>query len=212
MYVNLVDNHYPYDHEALDPLLGVDPVSRSEIREENAQRVFDTYLQAAANVDRSIGQLLELWRQHTGEAPLLVTADHGQSFYENGLLGHGQTVDDAQARVPLIVVGLGGQWPEPLAVSDLRGLILANLFEGAGRALFRLDARRSVFHYIGPPQQPRLVALRDANGASLWHFQDVRDSTVSENAVSEELVRRVIWTWESLQREMAAREQQRDDH
>ena len=138
-YVNLVDNHFPYHHDGLDPMLGVRPVSRSEIRHQNAQRVFDTYLQAVANVDRSIGALVELWNQHAGAAPFIVTADHGQSFYENGLLGHGQAVDEAQARVPLIVVGIGGLWPEPLALSDLRGLVLTHLFEEPARPRFRAD-------------------------------------------------------------------------
>jgi hypothetical protein len=204
LYVNLVDNHYPYDHAGLERLLGVEPVERSEIRPENAERVFDTYLQAVANVDRSIGELVGLWNERTGGAPVLITADHGQAFYEAGMLGHGQAVDAAQSRVPLVVTGMGGVWPEPLGMSDLRGLILTHLFEAApGPVRFVADPARRVFQCVGPLEHPALIALRDVAGARAWRFASSRGESGDapgapaspDGSASDD----VVWTWESWQ-------------
>ncbi|MGH7287892.1 MAG: sulfatase-like hydrolase/transferase, partial [Myxococcota bacterium] len=170
LYVNLVDNHYPYHHEQLERLLGVEPVGRSEIRPENARRVLETYLQAATNVDRAVDFLVAMWRERMGPAPLIVTADHGQSFYENGILGHGQTVDEAQSRVPLVVVGIGGTWPEPLGLADLRGLLLEHLFEAPGKPHFSEVPERVVFQYTGPLARPRRIALRGVDGVTEYQF------------------------------------------
>ena len=137
-----------------------------------------------------------------------MTADHGQSFYENGLLGHGQAVDEAQARVPLIVVGMGGLWPEPLALSDLRGLVLTHLFQEPARPLFRADRTRRIFHYVGSLQRPALVALRELERASMWHFSEARGRDVKEptgGVASPDLLQGAVWTWESLQAEAVDR-------
>jgi Sulfatase len=202
LYVNLVDNHYPYHHDGLERTLGVDPVGRSEIRPENAQRVYETYLQAVANVDRAVGELVALWNGQTGGGPLLVTADHGQAFYERGMLGHGQAIDEAQSRVPLIVSGIGGVWTEPLGMSDLRGLLLTNLFDEPGRARFELDPQRRVFQFVGPMKRPVLVALRDAAGAAVWRFARGRgewSDDIASPPPSDDVLKQVLWTWEYWQ-------------
>ncbi len=211
LYVNLVDNHYPYHHEQLEKLLGVEPVGRSEIRPENARRVLETYLQGASNVDRAVGSLVGMWREQMGPAPLLVTADHGQSFYENGILGHGQTLDEAQSRVPLIVVGIGGSWPEPLGLADLRGLLLEHLFEAAGTARFTEVRGRVVFQYTGSLERPRRIALRGVDGLTEYQFDPGRamrgkDGDPHIVAADDGQVRSVIWSWERLMAEATQRE------
>jgi hypothetical protein len=204
LYVNLVDNHYPYHHDGIDRLLDVDPVTRSEIRPENAQRVFETYLQASAHVDRAIGELVALWGERMGEAPLLVTADHGQSFYEDGVLGHGQSLDANQSRVPLILLGIGGTWPEPLGLADLRGLLLSHLFEAPGRARFAVDPARRVFQYVGPLERPYLVGLRGWDRSANWAFSKSEGHEADDAGAgirdAEELLP-VFWTWERWQAE-----------
>ena len=45
---------------------------------------------------------------------VVVTSDHGESLFEEGFLGHGYALNDAQSRIPLIVTGLplvaGSPW------------------------------------------------------------------------------------------------------
>jgi hypothetical protein len=197
--VNLVDNHYPYHHDGIDRLLDVDPVTRSEIRPENARRVFETYLQASAHVDRAIGELLALWGERMGDAPLLITADHGQSFYEDGMLGHGQSLDPNQSRVPLILSGIGGTWPEPLGLADLRGLLLTHLFEAPGRARFAADPARRVFQYVGPLERPYRIGLRSWDRSASWAF--ARSQAPAAESGDERELLPVLWTWEWWQAE-----------
>jgi arylsulfatase A-like enzyme len=124
LYVNLVDTHFPYWHAELDDLLGVGALSRAEIRPEHRERVWRAYANAAANVDRAIGEIVALGERTLGESLVVViTADHGQAFYENGMLGHGQALDDAQTRVPLLVRAPGAALPPLVALSDLRGAL-----------------------------------------------------------------------------------------
>jgi hypothetical protein len=188
--VNLVDTHFPYHHDELERLLDVEPVTRSEIRPWNAERVLATYLQAAANVDASLGKLVALWHTHVGEAPLLITADHGQAFYEEGMLGHGQSVAAGQTRVPLIAVGLSGDWPEPLGLADLRGLILGGLAQPQDGPRFVSDPERRIFQFTGLLEAPKEIALRTSAG--------VTTVVLGRGEPAGQAAREVIWTWEAL--------------
>jgi hypothetical protein len=190
LFVNLVDTHFPYHHDELERLLDVEPVTRSEIRPWNAERVLATYLQAAANVDASLGKLVALWHAHVGEAPLLITADHGQAFYEEGMLGHGQSVAAGQTRVPLIAVGLGGDWPEPLGLADLRGLILGGLAQPQDGPRFVSDPGRRIFQFTGLLEAPKEIALRTSAG--------VTTVVLGRGEPAGQAAREVIWTWEAL--------------
>ena len=111
LYVNLVDTHYPYTHREIEDLLGIGPMARDAIRADNAKAVFRAYANSAANVDRAVERLVEKRREHfpAEESAILVTADHGESFYEEGTLGHGQLPARAETQVPLIVSGIGGK-------------------------------------------------------------------------------------------------------
>jgi hypothetical protein len=202
LYVNLVDNHYPYHHEGLARLFDIDPVGRAEIRPDNAQRVLETYLQACANVDLAIGDLVALWRERMGEAPLLITADHGQSFYEHGMLGHGQSIDEGQSRVPLVLQGIGGDWPEPLGLADVRGLLLTHLFEPSQPTRFVPAPERRVFQYTGRLDRPYLIGLRSQERAVSWEFQasagrDGDDASVAIDDATALLP--LLWSWEFWQ-------------
>lgn len=203
LYVNLVDTHFPYHHAELEPLLGVVPVGRAEIRPWNAARVFETYLQAAANVDRAIAELLEIWREQEGDSAILVTADHGQAFYEDGMLGHGQSLAENQSRVPLIVRGIAGDWPEPIGMSELRGRVLAGLAGGDARPRFAPDPARRLFQFTGPLDRPNEIGLRSSAGLTAVDVP-AREARTEDAAGMHPLpidgtaARDVVWTWEAL--------------
>lgn len=210
LYVNIVDTHFPYWHEEIDDILGVPPLSRSEIRQSHAERVFEGYANTAANVDRAIRRLVERWRIHYAGRPqaILVTGDHGQSFYENGTLGHGHEFSDAQTRVPLVLWGVGGVWPEPIAPSDIRGLIDRNLFlprPGLPRARFQPDPRRSFLQYLGSFERPERIALRHADRALMYDLLDNRAAWIDAAGRAEGArpdpaeVAKLIHTWEAWQ-------------
>jgi hypothetical protein len=180
LYVNFVDTHFPYHHAEIDDLLGVEPIPRSEIRAKRVERVWDTYLNAAANVDRAAEALLERWWQKVGRhhCAILVTADHGQSIYDSGFLGHGQSVATEQTRVPLILWGIGGDWPEPVGISDIRGLLRRNLprepQESPPQARFVPDANRRIFQYMAAIEYPKFLGLRGLERTAVYEFRSGR--------------------------------------
>lgn len=215
LYVNLVDSHFPYDHDEMDDILGVGRLPRSEIRADRPERVFAAYANSAANVDRGAGQLIERWRAFLGERPgaILVTADHGQTFYETGALGHGQQVLEGQTRVPFILWGIGGEWPEPLGAASVRGLLMRHLFTPRGdelpRARFVPDPEARVYHYLGSRQEPVRIALRRLDGVAVHDFllrrswsldaAEQRGDALPQDAELLQAIR----TWEALAREDA---------
>jgi hypothetical protein len=212
LYVNIVDTHYPYTHGEIDDLLGVGPLPREAIRADNAKNVWRAYANSAANVDRAVERLVGSWRRRfPAEASvILVTADHGESFYEEGTLGHGQRLARAEGQVPLILSGIGGKWPEPIAISDLRHLLAENLFLPRGaappRAELVRDPERRVFQYLGQLTTPKLIGFRTLDGLLAYDFRtgeawrsgaadDARRPAPTDSAPAEQL----IWTWEALQ-------------
>lgn len=223
LYVNIVDAHFPYYHRELDDLLGVGPLARSEIHGANAEGVRAAYRNAAANVDRAVEQLTRAWWDRMGDrAPVLVTGDHGQSFYEHGMLGHGQSLRPDQTRVPFVLWGIGGRWPEPLGLAEVRPYLLQALFlqsPGEGdvlpRARFQPDPRRELFLYLADLERPRLLATRRlqelvvldlASGATRRYVDDV-EAPSSEK--SEQIRRRMLLTWEGLRLQEAGKQKPR---
>lgn len=218
LYVNPVDTHFPYHHEEFDDLLEIEPIPRSEIRPGRVKRVWDTYLNAAANVDRAVEALVRRWWEKVGrdDCAILVTADHGQSIYDSGFLGHGQAVNQTQTRVPLILWGIGGDWPEPIGIADIRGLMRRHL-PGARRgspprARFVPDAKRRIFHYMAAIERPQLLGLRgpertvvyEVRAGRLRHLgPDDEPRQVPEATASSDFMT-LIRNWEALRLEQQA--------
>lgn len=193
LYVNLVDTHFPYVHRELQSVVDHEPLERNQILRENREQVWRAYLNAAANVDRAIGALRARLASEFGPDgyALVITADHGEAFYEPRFLGHGQALDETQTGVPLIVWGLGGDWPEPIALSDLRGVITAGTHQFGERGRFRPDRQRGLLQYAGPIERPKLVGLRSYDRRVEWAVH------VDAPPVDDPDFDRMVWTWES---------------
>lgn len=209
LYVNVVDTHFPYNRD-LDDLLGVPPLDRAEIRPDNAERVWEGYLNAAANVDRAVERLVGLFRARVGDDfAVLVTADHGEAFYERGFLGHGQALDGLQTRVPLVVRGIGGRWPEPLGLSDVRGLLHRHLFAApAAGPRFEPEPGRTLLLHVGRFFHPRLIALREQTRTLELDLESGRlivrgpdDLPRPPGPDADEDARRLVRSWEQLRLE-----------
>jgi len=196
LYVNYGDTHHPYDHALLDDILGLPRLPASKIRPENPQGVFETYANATANVDRAIGELLVLWREKVGgDSAVIVTSDHGEALFENGTLGHGLALDEAQTRVPLVVTGLGGVWPEPLGLSDLRGALQRSLARHAvepERVVFAPVPGRRILQYVTVIGRPRFLCLRALDSELAY-------DTTQRAAPDDPSFAPLIWWWEGLQ-------------
>lgn len=91
------------------------------------QRIHDSEV---AFVDHHLGRVFERLREQGryDDALLVVTADHGEEFFEHGNLGHGRTLFDEQLHVPLIIKypGRQGRVVEgPVALLDVAPTLAA---------------------------------------------------------------------------------------
>jgi hypothetical protein len=161
VYINLQDAHFPYHHYAIKPLLTKSPLSRSEIKPENRKRVFQTYLNTVANVDAVVGEIMALVEGALqGEVALLAVADHGQSLFDDGFLGHGHHLTDTQTRIPLIVKGFPARIEEPIGLDEIRGMIHRALAfpREKDRRPVRIEVEgKRVFQYIGTVCRPARI-------------------------------------------------------
>jgi hypothetical protein len=217
LYVNYHDTHFPYHHRELDNVLGISPLPRDQIRPGASEAIWKTYANAAANVDQAIAQLFGAWRKKLNGKPqvVIITADHGESLFEHGFLGHGYSVDDEQSRIPFVVWGDAGTWYEPLGLADIRGQLLANLQKGRdGDSIpprIIPDSSRRVMLQIGPFRTPRVLAWRTLDEVMTYDFWN--DSTVFRKRGSREVdgrtagldprLIRLIWDWEAIINEQA---------
>ncbi len=181
LYVNFYDTHFPYWHEQLQPLITDVHVPQGRIAADRASDVRRMYRNAAANVDKAIGALREAVRAHAGQDPaIVVLADHGESLFEDGVLGHGFVLNDVQTRIPLVAAGLALDMCEPVGQADLRGAIVSalSLPEADGRPSFRQCPGHTVFQYLGTLNRPRQIAF---TGAARQVIYDLRDDRVRVN-------------------------------
>lgn len=210
LYVNIVDTHFPYHHREIDRIFDIEPLAQAEIRADRAEQVWETYLNTAANVDRAIQELVTTWWSRRGrDGVIVVTADHGQSLFdEEGYLGHGRSLRQSQTRVPFIVWGLGGEWPEPIGLADVRGLLSRHLSspEASPPARFLPDPERFLLGVLPRLDRPRLLGLRSLERTLLYGLEDGRLQLLDAEeepldatpALQRAMFESLIWNWEAL--------------
>jgi arylsulfatase A-like enzyme len=175
LYVNFHDTHFPYHHARIRPLLTMSVLARADIVPERPDALRAMYLNTASNVDDAIGEVLAQVRTSlTREPGVVVLADHGESLFDEGFLGHGYALNDAQTRIPLIVANLPMTIEEPFGQSDLRnamGEALDNDPTTTAAPVLKQDSSRKVFQYLGTFDRPRQIALTGIDGRVLYDFR-----------------------------------------
>lgn len=174
LYFNIQSAHFPYFAPGMDHILEDNPIPRGEIGAENRAWLERTYLNAIAYSDRLVGELLDrLEALGVREDSLIViTADHGESLFDDGFLGHGHALNAEQTRIPFILsapdVAMGG----PVGLADMRPIILR-----AAGAEMPLRPRERVFQYLGTLDRPGMIGSVDAAGR--WDRFDLFAETVA---------------------------------
>jgi hypothetical protein len=117
-------------------------------------------------------------RSLKGPAPgIIITADHGESLYDEGFLGHGFVLNDIQTRVPLIVANLPLIIEQPFGHSQLRDTLNRALEskQAAGHApVLTENPKAAVFQYLGALTRPSQIALLKMNGRTIYDFRTNR--------------------------------------
>ncbi len=192
LYVDLQMSHFPYKLPpgAPAPFQPSDPTPGSftylGYPRKDRQKAINRYDNALHYVDMQIGRMAHYLEQ-TGQLDStlwVITADHGEMFFDHGMVTHGKTLYEGESRVPLLV-----HWPERVKPADvdepvstldilptmaeLVGHSAASGVPGSklpepGRA--RRGAHRDLHEHPGPAQRGRhrvlaLEADRRANGS-----------------------------------------------
>lgn len=167
LHLNIQDGHFPYTNPDVLPLLDATRLERADLRPERADELRRMYLNTLANVDAALGRMLGRVELRTGRRPgVVVLADHGESLFDEGFLGHGYAANDAQTRIPFIVNGLPIRIPDPVGQIDLRGLLRAALTGPDGPPVRDERQAPPVFQYIGTFDRPKEIALTDGRRRS----------------------------------------------
>jgi arylsulfatase A-like enzyme len=161
LYFNLQSAHFPYYEPLMDRVLPGEPIARGEISAANRDRVAHTYWNAIAYNDRLIGALRARLAQLgvLDNTILVVTADHGESLFDDGFLGHGHMLNEQQMRIPFIVSAPGVAMPGVIGLSDMRAIIL-----NAAGAQVAAPAGAPVFQYLGSLEAPGSIGMVDSRG------------------------------------------------
>jgi arylsulfatase A-like enzyme len=139
--VNYFDPHYPYE-----PPRGFDTFSRGTANPPSAwvdsalegqppslevqDALIARYDDEIAAMDFQLGRLLDAWRKRTGGQPTLVivTADHGESFGEEGFYLHNGSLGEEATRIPLLIQypdgrGAGTSDDRPVQLVDVLPIV-----------------------------------------------------------------------------------------
>jgi arylsulfatase A-like enzyme len=165
LWVHYFDAHAPYGNSGkVDPPPPL-PDHRPLTVDEQAALARYLYDSDVRTVDRALGRLRERLERDADrfETHVIVTADHGESFGEDGAVGHGFRVTDEQIRVPLFIVSprvAPGRVEAPVGSIDVGATLidLAGLGRTWGRGVSLVDLAR-------PPEAVMGMRRRYAPGA-----------------------------------------------
>lgn len=110
LYVNFQSTHHPYPipEEAPHPFRPYDPehdyhFSSRDPRDH--EEMLNRYDNALRYVDAQVGRIFDAIESRglLGSTIFVVTADHGENFFDHDMVTHGRSLFDTEARVPLLV-------------------------------------------------------------------------------------------------------------
>jgi hypothetical protein len=169
-YINLQAAHFPYYHPGMPILLeGVKPIDRSAIGAGTRPALERTYWNAIANADAGVGQILAGLRARgvLEQTVVVVCGDHGESLFDDGLLGHGHKLNDIQTRAVFVssrpvpaFTGLLGQ--TDLGLQLLRAVGARLETEGTAGAPPPDANPREIFQLVGPLDRPGVIGTVNA--------------------------------------------------
>jgi arylsulfatase A-like enzyme len=216
LFAHLMDPHYDYippppydtlfDPDYDGPIDGRDLISnpllwdeanrrRGPATDRDLEHVFALYRGEVAWTDRAIGELLDelAARRDLDRTLIIVTADHGDEFFEHGGLGHRQSLFDEVLRVPLLIVPPGGRQgtapricDQQVSLSDVLPTVLDYAGEPRPESCWGRSLR-PLLEGEGLPERPIV--------SSLWMRAPARDGVPvhglfeSMRTASEKLVR-----------------------
>ena len=162
LYFNLQSAHFPYAFPGMVRVLPGEPIPRARIGPANRDWVARTYWNAVAYNDRLVGALLARLRRLgvLDDSLIVITADHGESLFDDGFLGHGHALNAQQTRIPFVLSDAGIALPAPIGLADMRAIIL----RVAGASAVPGRPGGAVFQYLGDFERPGMIGSVSRGG------------------------------------------------
>jgi glucan phosphoethanolaminetransferase (alkaline phosphatase superfamily) len=196
LYVNFQATHFPYlipegarrQWQPSDPT----PSTFNYFRYPESERdiVINRYDNTLAYVDEQVARITR-YLELTGELDntlWIVTSDHGESFFDKGLVTHGKTLYEFESRVPVFL-----SWPkgleaaerdEPVSNMDVMPTVLELLelpphpaFQGRSFLKARPESVGKHGVYIN------IQGLRFADGLVCWPYKLILDRTSTQQCL-----------------------------
>jgi hypothetical protein len=105
----LVSTHYPYPYppefERRTPVLPQDYSVLTLDPARDRLPLLNRYHNACAYIDQIVAEFIA--RLDLAHTIVVITGDHGESFWDDGVIAHGFRWSDAQAHVPCVILGPG---------------------------------------------------------------------------------------------------------
>jgi len=181
VYFNFQSSHFPYYHKGMKKILLNNPVPRSEINKENREWLAKTYWNSVAYADWLVSQVVSRLKTLGiyDDTLIAVTADHGESLFDDDFLGHGHFINKQQTHIPLIF----NRRPEkvitePVGLTDYYDIFMSLL--GADNSDVNMDhssEQKSVLQFIGSLDSPRVVGIVEQG--EKWTILDLHSQLVS---------------------------------
>ena len=113
-YFHMMSPHIPYDppggRHDFDNDAQVALLQRTEpLTPERRKELLRLYDEAVEHADATLGEIIAAIERRglLERSIIVVTADHGEEFFEHGRFGHGKSLYEEVSRVPLVIVGPG---------------------------------------------------------------------------------------------------------
>ena len=124
----LMATHFPYecpaDRQLFQPTCPSEQMYGADTQRRRPE-ILNRYRNAANFDDEQVADLLGALDPKRNL--IIITGDHGESFWEDGSLAHGSKLSEMQTRVPLVMVGPGvpaGRMEMPTAHADVLRTVL----------------------------------------------------------------------------------------
>lgn len=170
-YLNLQAAHFPYSHPKMAKRILNNLIPRSDINEENKNWVAASYWNAIASADWAVGKVIESLKEHHqfDKTTIVILGDHGESLFDDGFLGHGHAINNAQTKIPLILNDPSVTVDEPMGQVDVAELTIRSAL-GIKNNWSNKD--KTVFQFVGSLSQPELIAHVKQDGIrTLFDFR-----------------------------------------
>jgi membrane-anchored protein YejM (alkaline phosphatase superfamily) len=172
---------YPKEFEKFTPVVPKDINYFTDADPKNADKIRNRYKNSLYYDDSLIGRMVKAL-DRTGlidHSIIIVTGDHGEEFFEHGLMGHTSSFNDYQTR-PLFVMHYPGQRPRRIARLTTHIDLVPTLMESLGVTNPPEDYSDGV-SLLGDTVRPFVVSSGWDNAALIFPNDTVTFSTETYN-------------------------------